>query len=39
MINNILKKIYDFLVETHKFMYNEKYINMYDTHMKMRSRL
>lgn len=37
MIKNILKKIYDFIVESHKMFYNENYI--YDTHMKMRSRL
>ena len=39
MIKNILKKIYDFLVETQIMMYNKKYIGIYDTHMKMRSRL
>lgn len=39
MFKNILQKIYDFIKETHLMMYNEKYINIYDTHMRMRARL
>ena len=39
MIKNILKKIYDYIVKTHIMMYNKQYIGIYDTHMKMRSRL
>ena len=37
MIMNILKKIYDFLVETEIMIYNKNYV--FENHMKMRSRL
>lgn len=39
MIKNILQKILEFIKNTHEMMYDERYIIMYDNHMRMRSRM